>query len=623
MFVLSTSMGHRTLFDRNVAAKLNHPYITSFLRRSALGFRPNKRVRQTVASRFGLRLWRKLRKKLHRQLQPESFQLKRRSAWEILFNLTCFSRAPFEEAKRLRSDRYVPDEIYSLIRLSNSLEEPGKSKARKVLKSVCQYRNMSWPTTLQGLQLKFTAHPNFGRDISQWTRNQVLRFKVKDILVPFHLPSYKVREQPHQSLKDFLHNFKDWDKWLQHHSVDEAPCPCHHFTHILPEQCLTRGHVVAGIEQLGKWHRSFEKLGDGSASSAFFPAKHELFKHNIKMFASWRRKHCLPLVLELEFRAVLEHQWQQHIQYLSQEKRLTWKDVSLARDLLHKHFIVHCEDHESNHLMVYCPQFYLRAAMKTWQDPEVFEPGEGSSAQWTQQLFAQIPGALKRRYRWGINPSGTLPVGFVFLKRKKEFLKGRTIISYSNSCIKKLLIAAAQAILLMVRLIWPEAMGLATTPQLWRSLHEFLRRTPSEVHLAEVNDDLVGFFNSVPRQQILDSLSILVQMYSDRHYPSHISVCLKKQPNCESAWPGKPVAKGAKSIKFLHVSDLPAVVSTSFKAGVFTTLGLLFRQHRGTCIGNQISPVLSSLPVIQRESCWQREWNQFLSSAQFFSTKTF
>ena len=132
----------------------------------------------------------------------------------------------------------------------------------------------------------------------------------------------------------------------------------------------------------------------------------------------------------------------------------------------------------------------------------------------------------------------------------------------------------------------------------------------------------MGFFNSVPRQQILDSLSILVQMYSDRHYPSHISVCLKKQPNCESAWPGKPVAKGAKNIKFLHVSDLPAIVSMSCKAGVFTTLGLLFRQHRATCIGNQISPVLSSLPVIQRGSCWQREWNQFLSSAQFFSTKT-
>ena len=131
----------------------------------------------------------------------------------------------------------------------------------------------------------------------------------------------------------------------------------------------------------------------------------------------------------------------------------------------------------------------------------------------------------------------------------------------------------------------------------------------------------MGFFNSVPRQQILDSLSILVQRYSDRSYPSHISVCLKKQPNCESAWPGKPLAKGARNIIFLQVSDLPAIVSISFKAGVFTTLGLLFRQHHGTCIGNQISPVLSSLPVIQRESCWQGEWAQFLSSAQFFDTK--
>ena len=116
--------------------KLNHPYIVSFLKRSALGFRPNQRIRNTVSSKFGLRLWRKLRKKPHKQLQPEPFQLKRRSAWEILFNLACFSRAPFEEAKRLRSDRYLPGEIYSLIRLSNCLEEPGKSKARKILKSV-------------------------------------------------------------------------------------------------------------------------------------------------------------------------------------------------------------------------------------------------------------------------------------------------------------------------------------------------------------------------------------------------------------------------------------------------------------------------------------------------------
>ena len=208
--------------------KLNHPYIVSFLKRSALGFRPNKRVRLSAFSRFGVRLWRKLRKRLHTQNQPEILQLQRRSAWEILFNLTCFSRAPFEELKRLRSDRYVPDEIYSLIRLSNSLEEPGK----KALKSVCHHRNMSWPRSALGLRLKFTADPNFGSEISKWIRTQVPLHK--HILIPFHLPVFKVREQPHQSLKDSLHNFKDWDLWLQQNSLGQVPCPCHKYIHTLP-----------------------------------------------------------------------------------------------------------------------------------------------------------------------------------------------------------------------------------------------------------------------------------------------------------------------------------------------------------------------------------------------------
>ena len=268
--------------------------------------------------------------------------------------------------------------------------------------------------------------------------------------------------------------------------------------------------------------------------------------------------------------------------------------------------------------MIYCPRFYLQAALRTWRDPAVFEPVEGSPEQLSTWVLDRIPATLRRRYRWGICPSGTLPVGFIFLKRKKEFLKGRTIISYSNSCIKELLKAAAQAILLMIRLVWPEAMGLATSPKLWKSMHDFLRRTHPTIHLAEINDDLVDFFNSVPRQQILDSLSALIRLYQDREYPQYISVCLQKRPNFESAWPGKPWARGAKHIRFLHVSDLTDIVKISFEAEIFTTLGLFFKQHRGTCRGNQISPVLSSLPVIQRESSWQREWAQFFDSARFF-----
>ena len=135
LFLLASCSSYREAWIREHCLigmwqpKLNHPYIVSFLKRSALGFRPNQRVRNTVSSKFGLRLWRKLRKKLHKQLQPEPFQLKRRSAWEILFNLTCFSRAPFEEAKRLRSDRYLSDEIYSLIRFEQLFGGAGQEQS--------------------------------------------------------------------------------------------------------------------------------------------------------------------------------------------------------------------------------------------------------------------------------------------------------------------------------------------------------------------------------------------------------------------------------------------------------------------------------------------------------------
>ena len=352
--------------------------------------------------------------------------------------------------KRLRSDRYVPDEICSLIRLSSSLEEPGKTKARKALKSVRHHRNMSWPRSALGLRLKFTADPNFGSEISKWIRTQVLLHK--HILIPCHLPVLKVREQPHQSLKDFLHNFKDWDLWLQQNSLDQVPCPCHKYIHTLPEVCITQGHVVSGVEHLGALHQSFEKLGAGSASSAFFPAKHEFFKRILKMFSSWRRKHHFPLWLD-----ILQQQWAKHVKCLHTDPRLTRKDVSAARALLHRDFVVHCEDHEPNHLMIFCPRFYFQSALRTCQDPEVFESVSGSRDQWNQWVLDEIPGRLRSRYKWGINPKGTLPVGFVFLKRKKEFLKGRTIISYSNSCIKDLLKAASQVILLMIRLVWPES----------------------------------------------------------------------------------------------------------------------------------------------------------------------
>ena len=76
----------------------------------------------------------------------------------------------------------------------------------------------------------------------------------------------------------------------------------------------------------------------------------------------------------------------------------------------------------------------------------MFTPLKGDEQHWIQQVASHIPKALVRRYPWGIDKHAALPEGYILLKRKKAFAKGRSIIGYHSFILKKLLIAASQAI---------------------------------------------------------------------------------------------------------------------------------------------------------------------------------
>ena len=60
--------------------KLNHPFVQVFLKRTALGFRPARQKRFASFSRFGLRLRRKLHKRLFHSVQPLECAVQRRQA---------------------------------------------------------------------------------------------------------------------------------------------------------------------------------------------------------------------------------------------------------------------------------------------------------------------------------------------------------------------------------------------------------------------------------------------------------------------------------------------------------------------------------------------------------------
>ena len=114
------------------------------------------------------------------------------------------------------------------------------------------------------------------------------------------------------------------------------------------------------------------------------------------------------------------------------------------------------------------------------------------------------------------------------------------------------------------------------------------------------NDDLVGFFTSLPQQRILEDVQDMIQRYC-RSNRLDIATAVMSVPSRTHKY-HQPSIQGKVSfadqpmvkIQLKHVLD---IVKMSFDLGIFHVAGLSFRQTHGTAIGNQISPVLSGISV--------------------------
>ena len=224
-------------------------------------------------------------------------------------------------------------------------------------------------------------------------------------------------------------------------------------------------------------------------------------------------------------------------------------------------------------------------------------------------MLKSIPSKLFRRYAWALNSEAELPRGTVFLKRKKQFQKGRTIISYAGSLCSKLLQLASIVTTIMTRALYPDAPGLQSMPQLWRSLHRHWPK-PSPEPDQEWNDDLVSFFKCGASSghntccHCADgTIFETIGLYS---------------PVCRLVVQFRPSGRTCSSFKRCWVEDIPLIVQVSFSTAIFTAAGKCRLQKEGTCIGNQISPVLSGLPVLMAEQTFLKSLPHAVFSSLLF-----
>ena len=279
---------------------------------------------------------------------------------------------------------------------------------------------------------------------------------------------------------------------------------------------------------------------------------------------------------------------------------LKFKDVLSLRNVL-SGFFIHGRDHALSHTQVFCPYFAWTIYKKIFGDIAVYEPMTMSPSQASVYLQLSTKKAFLRQYKWGINTStSTLPLAYLLFKRKKQYRAARPIISYSNFVFAKLFKATAIALDLLIRAVCPRSFGLQTLPQMMSSLTTFLHSNPEDFDPAVFNEDLVGFFTSIPVQRILDSAAEMIRLYCEQqnvHLEStRFSVLLQEKDAQPRIWRGKP-RQGSRRAYSIFLKDVLPICQLNCECSVFTVLGKTFRQQRGATIGNQISPMLANLTV--------------------------
>lgn len=601
---------------------LNHPFITKILTLKTSGWmvQYKKHSQHFPSVPEGQRLFQRLRRRLTTRAIPTSVQCKQQHAWNILFQLTSPGKISFDTSRDLRSGKYDDWEIYAIFRLCNHLEQPTRGTAKKLLSSAMTFRNMTIPKKNRPASMIFLAHSDFSSQIGKFLKQHVQRYK--HLAIPLHLPTAKMRETAAQKLSQFLHNHRALELRLPVHDPDRLSCTCSTLKTIidrfdLSQHCFgDNQHIAVGFQDL-RFPNKLKMFKDANASSTIFPGLAQFRKEWYDALQRWTAHHGFPPFSDHDLEQELQKQWAQHIHELEQNPRFTFHSVKHLLQWLPKDVVIHHADHELHRLTLFCSQLYFASALNTWDDPQLFSRYDGTEHQAIQVINSALSIHLQRKYKWGVKQSSTLPYGFVHLKKKKMYSKGRTLISYFGSRYASLMQATARTLDTLCMLLWPQDAGQLPVPEIWKRIHQLFKDTDYSIQFGSINDDLVGFFNSVPQSRLLSAIHSIIEEWKRQHGDTQVSVDMAlKGPNKHTTFLGQFKKKANTNVKTVQVSDILSIVQASLKTHIFKAVNQIWIQHRGAGIGAHISPSLSNLAVTMIERSWSQSYPLFLESSR-------
>ena len=590
---------------------LNFPHVVKLLASPSGVVKTRSAISNITHTTVGRKLCRKLRRrhaKLHPTGHPCLHTYSVPQSWSILINIAQRNNQSYQQLKQLRKSHYTTDNIYALYKMAATMEEPHKSSVRSKLAKCLRDRNLTVPRNNVPLCLPYLAHTGFQLQVRNWIRQQ-LQNNINQT-IPFHLPSTQVVQQAHPTLESALMNWKTWMKTFS----EDPPTTCQCKQLLLQHPNLTHknGHIISPAGLLSLPEQLIHLLSTSSAS-CYYPAKITYFATATEQITAWLKRHGLPLHLLASWDNFLQQQWPLHLQSSAQNQAFTFNDLAQLRTILQP-LVVHNKDHAAHCFYLYCPIHYHHVLQQTFHDDKVFQTIDSTPIQFHANFKNMVPKEIYRTYKWAIDYNQPLPGAYVFLKEKKHFDKARPVVSFATSPIKPLLRALATTLFDIILIAYPLNLHRHNIPQTWQAIHAFLATVSMDQPLEMDNDDLSGFYTSIPQDRILNATRHAISRYLQRNPSPQSQADIRFTVNHSNTVAAGRVFRSSfkrtnPSVRVIWMKHVLILVELSLRSSMFDCCGTIFRQIRGSCIGSPLSPVLCNICAAFEEDvgkCSQR-----------------
>ena len=155
--------------------------------------------------------------------------------------------------------------------------------------------------------------------------------------------------------------------------------------------------------------------------------------------------------------------------------------------------------------------------------------------------------------------------------------------------------------------VYPGSFGLQTLPEIFQELHAFLCSAALDIPLQQHNQDLVGF---------VESVNHLVTQYAAKQNADLPEISLTVQlaatePKLQAFQGQFKRHKIRTGVTWLK--DLCRLCDLSLHTSLFSHMKKVFKQQRGSAIGNQISPSLANIAASYLEYQWHQKHKDALA----------